>query len=446
MDVKTPDLLQNLPDLLLDAVFMVDAHGKIVYVSAACERILGYQPEEMIGKAMMDFISPEDRARTWEEAMRVISGFPRIGFENRYIRKDGSLASLMWSAHWSEAHQLRIGVARDVSERKRADMLRMATHAISEAAHATDDIVELFREIRQIIGRLVPMASFVMAMRDEHTDRLHFPYQLDSHVDDSLPAQEEAVRALCSSVIDSRQAVLLSKQSPDSVPGISLLSDADASWLAIPLASQKRVLGALVVKSHRNASYTEKDKELLQFVSTQVALAVERRQLYAELLRMAQYDELTGLPNRRLFHDRAEVALAGSRRGYGRVGLLYIDIDNFKQINDDLGHAVGDLLLQEMARRLKRCVREVDTVTRLGGDEFAVLLERIQSPGDAGIVVAKIRTVLGQPANMEGRLLKMSPSIGTALYPDHGSEVGQLLRHADQAMYLEKKGKLQAPQ
>ncbi|MGH8808961.1 MAG: PAS domain-containing protein, partial [Noviherbaspirillum sp.] len=156
MSAKTADRLPNFVDLLLDAVFMVDVRGRIVYVSAACERIFGYTPDEMIGKAMIDFVAPEDRARTWEEAMHVMAGSPRIGFENRYIRKDGRLASIMWSARWSEADQLRIGVARDVTERERADVLQAATYAISEAAYAASDLVALFREIHRIVAKLVP--------------------------------------------------------------------------------------------------------------------------------------------------------------------------------------------------------------------------------------------------------------------------------------------------
>jgi diguanylate cyclase (GGDEF)-like protein len=214
-----------------------------------------------------------------------------------------------------------------------------------------------------------------------------------------------------------------------------------ASWLAMPLMTQDETIGALVLKSYVGTMYSDKDKELLLFVSSQVATAIERRQLAAELLRSARYDELTGLPNRRLFLDRMKSALARCRRQHGRVALLYVDVDNFKQVNDNLGHPAGDLLLKEIALRLTHCVRDEDTVARLGGDEFVVLLEEIHVPEDALAVANKIRSAVHQPIDVEGITLRTLASIGIALYPEHGSEIEQLMKHADKAMYLDKKSK-----
>ena len=159
MQATNPSVLPHVADLLLDAVFLVDPHGRIVYASAACERIFGYTPGELIGRQLIDFVLHEDRARTWEESMQVMAGHPRIGFENRYVRKDGTLAHVMWSARWSEADQLRIGVARDVTERKHAEERQAATYAIAEAAHSATDLATLFPRIRSIIADLVPVAG-----------------------------------------------------------------------------------------------------------------------------------------------------------------------------------------------------------------------------------------------------------------------------------------------
>ena len=121
------------------------------------------------------------------------------------------------------------------------------------------------------------------------------------------------------------------------------------------------------------------------------------------------------------------------------MALLYVDLDHFKQVNDTYGHAVGDLLLQAVANRLKGCVRETDSVARIGGDEFVVLLDSVQEPDDAGIVSDKIRYVLNQPLRLDGHSLSILPSIGIALYPEHGSEETQLFKHADEAMYAVKR-------
>jgi diguanylate cyclase (GGDEF)-like protein len=213
-----------------------------------------------------------------------------------------------------------------------------------------------------------------------------------------------------------------------------------ACWLGVPLTSHQGTIGVLALRSYSgDVPYTEQDQELLQFVSAQIATAVERKQLHEQLKYTARYDELTNLPNRRLLFDRLDTALARSRRNQGRMALLYVDLDRFKQVNDTFGHAAGDALLRGVAERLTRCVRDVDTVARIGGDEFVVLLENIQEPDHAAIVADRIRAELHQPVNFAERRLCATPSIGIALYPEHGDETQQLLRHADEAMYTAKK-------
>ena len=206
----------------------------------------------------------------------------------------------------------------------------------------------------------------------------------------------------------------------------------------MPLVDQTAPVGALLLQAPADTQYSDKDRELLGFVSAQVATAIERSRLKAELLRAARYDELTGLPNRRLFHDRIDTALARSRRKHGCVALLYIDIDDFKAVNDRLGHNAGDLLLQEIARRLERCVRKADTVARLGGDEFVVILEDIHGPDDATAVADKIHHSLLQPTAIAGHALQTQASIGIALHPGDGDDADSLIRHADQRMYRRK--------
>lgn len=205
----------------------------------------------------------------------------------------------------------------------------------------------------------------------------------------------------------------------------------------MPLSSSEGVIGVLLLKSTA-APYTEKDQELLQFVSMQVVTAIERKQLCARLHRMAQYDELTGLPNRACFRDRLDTALARVRRNGGRVALLYVDLDRFKQVNDTYGHSGGDQLLRAVADRLTHCVRDTDTVARLGGDEFVVLLESIAEAEDARRVVDKIRAAFEQPMQIAEHSLDIGLSIGTALYPEDGDAEAQLLKQADDRMYLMK--------
>jgi diguanylate cyclase (GGDEF)-like protein len=213
------------------------------------------------------------------------------------------------------------------------------------------------------------------------------------------------------------------------------------TWQGLALTGQRGTNGALFLRDRSGTNCTAADAELYRFVAAQVAIAVERQQLHAELMRAARYDDLTGLPNRRLFHDRLRIALARARRTDKRLALLFVDIDHFKEVNDTLGHAAGDRLLHEVAERLTQCARRSDTVARLGGDEFVVLAEELARAEDAQLIAEKIRNTVCAPIAAGERTVHVAASVGIALFPDHGEQADQLLRFADGAMYEDKQRK-----
>lgn len=442
MEIKSHDLLASFMDLLMDAVLAVDIDGKIVVASAACERVFGYTPQEMVGKNIFAMVVPEDLDRTEQSAREVMSGNPLLYFENRYIRKDGQIVDIMWTARWSPEDQLRIGVARDITERKRAEALQAALYAISEAAYAAEDMIALFQRIHSIVGKLLPADGFSVTLYDAEKDQLSFPYLIDQQ-HWMAQAAKPAAGTLCSRIIESGQPLLLNagEIAHEHAADPQQLEDHVLSWLGVPLKSPNGMIGILTVKRYLGGvSYNQKDQELLQFVSTQIATAIERQKMQARLQQLAQYDALTTLPNREFLTHRLEAALNTARREQRHLALLYLDLDKFKQVNDTLGHDAGDKLLQEVATRLKLSMRDTDMVARLGGDEFVVLLQDISSPDQAGMVVEKIRAVLAQPFDIDGHHLAIRPSIGIAFYPDHGQDRHALLKHADKVMYQEKHG------
>lgn len=164
----------------------------------------------------------------------------------------------------------------------------------------------------------------------------------------------------------------------------------------------------------------------------------ERRAAEELAQHRAHYDPLTELPNRTLFSDRLQQALAIAKRDKAQLALMFVDLDRFKLINDELGHHVGDLLLKEVAKRMQGCVRESDTVARIGGDEFVVLLPVIETEHDARVVAEKIREAISRPFALAGNNLETSLSVGIAIYPQHGKDETQLVKNADIAMYLAK--------
>lgn len=283
MPVDLQALYPKLIHLMLDTVFVVDSDDQIVFVSDACQALLGYRADELVGTTITRYMHPEDLIATRASIVRVMSGQPHFDFRNRYIRKDGGVVYILWAAFWSEEVGARIGVARDVT---------------------------------------------------------------------ALAQAEEELRFL------------------------------------------------------------------------------------------AHHDPLTKLINRSLFNDRLASALRAAHRHQNSMALLFLDINDFKGINDVHGHAAGDRVLCMVARRLEGCIRETDTVARLGGDEFTVLLTDVQSQSAISEKVEQILAIMAEPLGEEYGDLKMpSCSIGVACYPADGEDADTLLRHADVDMYRIKKSR-----
>ena len=428
-----------LVDCLLDAVCVVDREGRFVFVSAACERIFGYTPDEMIGRTMIELVHPQDRLRTLEAASAIMAGRHNPSFENRYLHKDGHSVHILWSARWSEDQQVRIAVAHDISERKRHESLQAALYAISEAAHGCDDLGELFAQVHQSIASLLPARRFSILLAGADGVPTQAYSAGETAQEPAAPLSSDEAR-VCAVLLEQEHPLLLrSSAAEDWPPALRQGLDTRHDWLAAPLRSPRAGMGALLLQGPPGqAHYAERDLELLQFVSTQVATAIERQQMLARLQFMAQHDALTQLPNRTLLHDRLQRALTRAQRNSRGLALLFIDLDNFKQVNDNLGHASGDQLLQQVAQRLRQCLRASDTVARFGGDEFVILLEGSADGAQVSGIAEKIRQVLRLPVELAQSRLSVQASIGIALFPEHAADASGLLEQADQAMYQAK--------
>jgi len=163
-----------------------------------------------------------------------------------------------------------------------------------------------------------------------------------------------------------------------------------------------------------------------------------RKENEKRLIQQANYDEVTTLPNRVLAFDRLSQGIESAKRNGDKVGLLFIDLDRFKAINDTLGHAVGDRALKEAGERIRSCLRAEDTVARLGGDEFAVIMMGLKQPMDAEPITQKIMEAFAPPFILEGREIFLTPSIGVTISPDDGTDPASLMSNADAAMYQAK--------
>jgi diguanylate cyclase (GGDEF)-like protein/PAS domain S-box-containing protein len=195
-----------------------------------------------------------------------------------------------------------------------------------------------------------------------------------------------------------------------------------------PLESQRGLVVMLAIRDVSARKRAEAERNHL----------LRERALYAEISRLARQDALTGLPNRMLLSDHLATAIASSRRHGSKLGVVFLDLDRFKHVNDSLGHGAGDGLLQSVAGRLKASVRRTDTVSRQGGDEFVILLSDVRQHEDLEHTALKIMAAISAPHRVAGHELHVTASLGIAVYPDDGGDAETLVKHADTAMYHAK--------
>jgi diguanylate cyclase (GGDEF)-like protein len=212
----------------------------------------------------------------------------------------------------------------------------------------------------------------------------------------------------------------------------------DAAMFSEVCTLHTHVLPAESFNPHVNLQTLHRTIASLQQQAFSLSTEVRDRQAVEQALREVNFDRLTGLPNRNVFHDRLDMDIKKANRSGLPLALLFIDLDHFKEINDTLGHSTGDLLLKQVGHRLQTYVRETDTVARLGGDEFTVTLGELGDINTITDIAQKIRNDLAQPFRLGDELTYISASIGITLYPRDGASAGDLLRNADQAMYQAK--------
>lgn len=389
-------------DRSLDVICTIDKFGQFVMVSAACERIWGYPPSELIGRKYMELVHPKDHARTTLEAARIMAGLPTVDFINRYIRKDGTVLHVMWSARWCEEDQLMYAVARDYTEQKQVDEERARHVAIIEA---TSDLVGMYWSD----GRLsyINRAGRLMLGIGEHEDVTKI------RVDD---------------IYTEWAAKLLN----DVAATTALARGVWTGETALQPRQGEPIQVSQIVLAHR------RPEGAVEFMSTIARDITTIKKLEARLREEATTDSLTGLFNRRHFMERLSALLHAAQRRHQPLSFALCDLDDFKQINDKHGHLVGDQVLQAVAAILHDEIRGEDIVGRYGGDEFYVAFPQATST-QASVCLERIRHRVSQLRFLEGdQQFTVSMSSGIAdLAPTHLNE-GQLIEAADQSLYRAK--------
>jgi diguanylate cyclase (GGDEF)-like protein/PAS domain S-box-containing protein len=392
-------------------VSFIGLDGRRLKVNLALCEMLGSSEEELLNKGYLEQVHPDEREASSEQFRRTLEkGVGSYTQERRYVHADGHVVwnltsvSLVLDSQGKPDHF--VCLHQDITERKEAEeALRESEERYRVLAQKSSDIVTLlgidgtFRYQSPSIERILGYLPEEM-IGENAFDHVH----------------PEDVRRV-------RSAFLRGLNDPGYHPTVEYRArHKDGSWVWM------ESVGSNLIDDPKVGEFVVNSRDV-----------TERRALQEQLKHQATHDLLTSLPNRQLFLDRLGQALRRTRRRPGyEVAVLFVDLDNFKVVNDSLGHEAGDTLLAKMGERLRSCLRPEDTLARFGGDEFVMLLENVRSPRDAVRVAERIAEELRSPLVLEGRELALRASIGIALGDDRSKGPGELLKDADTAMYRAK--------
>ena len=327
-----------------------------------------------------------------------------------------------------------------LAERKQAEQLERDRNRVLEMVAKSAALPDILTQITLMVERQHPgVLCSILLLRDGRLYHGAAPSLPDAytHAIDGMAIGPAA--GSCGTACYRGDAVIVDDIATDPLweayRELGLSNGFRACWSVPILSSAGQVLGAFAMYCREPRRPRDADLKMIETARSQAAVAIEHRQLTDQLAYQAHHDALTGLPNRVLYEDRLQQALAHAHRDGRFVALFMIDLDRFKRINDTLGHHVGDLVLTQVAQRLRACVRGNDTLARWGGDEFILILTDLNTPNDAAHIAETVLDILRMPFTIDEHELFVTASIGISLYPTDSQDPGELLRHADSAMY-----------
>ncbi|MBC8014496.1 MAG: diguanylate cyclase [Sporomusaceae bacterium] len=423
------------------AAIYIFSENRIVYANNNLCTLLEVNQQEIATANFLHYIYPEDQSMIQQYIDKQTGsdqGFSAV--EARISNKKGQtkFIELNLTKIVYKGKEAFIGMVSDITERKVAEKLQKALYLISETVNSSLDLEKLYASIHGIIGELIRAENFYIAIYDKISDTVQFPYHVDEK--NINPGPRKNGRGLTEYVIQTGQPLFVSQTGhADLVKQgkIEVTSSLYVNWLGVPLkTAENEVFGVLGVKTHKESiPYTEKDKDILSFVSNQVAMAIRRKQDETSLKGLSFRDSLSGLYNRRYFEE--EMRRMDKRR-QGSVGLIIVDVDGLKLVNDMFGHERGDMLLSNVAKLLTSCFRDQDIVARIGGDEYAILLHDADARTVKAACTRVKKHITAQGQDVDCNHPPLSLSIGFAVSDNADLPMRELFKQADSNMYREK--------
>lgn len=400
---KRKQHLRAVLNAVPEAILTVNENGRIVDANPAAEKVLDADQEILLGEDLRRFFANSGAA--WQLDEVIAKARPGYEFEGLTYRDVPITVEVAFSELSGGEEKLWACVISDVTVMKSTD----------QKLHQTSSELNAILDNAMVGIAVVRDRSFI---RVNHKFEDLFEYrreEIEGQTTQLIYLNEQAYQQF------GRQAYEVISQGIGYEAQIEMRrKSGEAFWCAL---------------SGKVIDFDNPDSGVIWLFED----VTQQRLNEEHLTKLASQDTLTGLPNRTVFNDRLAHAIHKAHRNSGRLAIFFMDLDHFKTINDSLGHRVGDMLLVEVARRVKSSLREGDTVARLGGDEFTVVLEDVRSTEFVGKVAEKVLKAASQPYMIDGTEINISPSIGISLYPADGRDADLLIRNADAAMYHAKK-------
>ncbi len=412
-------------------------------------RIYGLSPASHMPTCAdsMDRIHPEDRAGVEALVAEAMRTGKSISHETRIIRPDGEVRTVFDQSEVLIDDQGRVigmaGATFDTTSRKQEEQLERDRSLILEQVAQNRPLSDILARISSMLEiQIAGARSSVLLLRDRRLWTGAAPHLPNAYSEWLNGKPIGPAVGSCGTACFTGQTVITEDIASDPLwDGYreeALRHGLHACW-SMPIPSNRGdVLGSFALYHDQPCKPNARDLEFMDMATRLAAVAIEHQLLTDQLSYQAQHDALSGLPNRLLFQDRLNQALARAERKKSQVGVLYMDLDRFKNINDMLGHSSGDTLLRQAANRLQTCIRKSDTMARLGGDEFTVVLNELNDPQDAMRVASKLVKVMRAPFYVDQHELFVTLSVGISIYPDDGLDSDTLMANADAAMYRAK--------
>lgn len=428
-----------------DAVVALTHEGIYQHVNAAMERLTGFSKEELVGTSSERLTAAEYLDLARENLRFVLDEGLATHYDSALVCKDGERRETSIDLIPMRVHgrvDSACVIIKDVSElravERREALQRDRVRAVSllSAAHARNAGSQIQETLRFAVTSLAVDACTAVLREN---DQWHALYTVGSplRVGEPYPLDQSYSRH----IFGSRDVLTINDTDEQPWKSDVAHNQGWGSMIAstIFVADHAEGIVSFSSRARRHAPFDDADRDFVRIVASLIGSSVERDRRETALSNIAFSDNLTGLPNRARFTEDLHRAIAGAQRHSGSVGVLYVDLDGFKGVNDRYGHEAGDVVLVTIARRLKEVLRGTDVLARLGGDEFVVLQSMYESDEGAMLLGRRLVQAASEPIVTGPQTVQIGASVGIANYPEHAGEAHELLRCADYAMYCAKR-------